>query len=90
MTSSSPAPARVSLRRVNRTFGTHTVLRDVDIEIDPGQVIALLGSSGSGKSTLLRLIAGLDRPTDYPHLEEAYWFAEGVLPLLGKGGLQSP
>jgi len=64
MTSSSPAPARVSLRRVNRTFGTHTVLRDVDIEIDPGQVIALLGSSGSGKSTLLRLIAGLDRPTD--------------------------
>jgi sulfonate transport system ATP-binding protein len=64
MTSSSPAPARVSLRRVNRTFGTHTVLRDVDIEIDPGQVIALLGSSGSGKSTLLRPIAGLDRPTE--------------------------
>jgi sulfonate transport system ATP-binding protein len=64
MTSSSPAPARVSLRGVNRTFGTHTVLHDVDIEIDPGGVIALLGSSGSGKSTLLRLIAGLDRPTD--------------------------
>ena len=64
MTSTSPAPARVSLRGVNRTFGTHTVLHDVDIEIDPGQVIALLGSSGSGKSTLLRLIAGLDRPTD--------------------------
>ena len=64
MTSSSLAPVRVSLRRVNRTFGTHTVLHDVDIEIDPGQVIALLASSGSGKSTLLRLIAGLDRPTD--------------------------
>ena len=41
MTSSSPAPARVSLRRVSRTFGTHTVPHDVDIEIDPGQVIAL-------------------------------------------------
>ena len=64
MTSSSPAPARMSLRHVDRTFGTHTILRDVDIEIDPGQVVALLGSSGSGKSTLLRLIAGLDRPTD--------------------------
>jgi sulfonate transport system ATP-binding protein len=64
MTSSSPGPARVSLRRVNRTFGTHTVLRDVDVEIDPGQVIALLGSSGSGKSTLLRPIAGLGRPTE--------------------------
>jgi sulfonate transport system ATP-binding protein len=62
--STSPAPARVSLRRVNRTFGTHTVLRDVDIEIEPREVVALLGSSGSGKSTLLRLVAGLDRPTD--------------------------
>jgi sulfonate transport system ATP-binding protein len=57
------APAPVSLRAVDRTFGTHTVLREIDIEIAPGEVVALLGSSGSGKSTLLRLIAGLDRPT---------------------------
>lgn len=61
--STNPAPAGVSLRGVNRTFGTRTVLHDVDIEIEPGEVIALLGSSGSGKSTLLRLVAGLDRPT---------------------------
>jgi sulfonate transport system ATP-binding protein len=40
------------------------VLHDVDIEIEPGEVVGLLGSSGSGKSTLLRLVAGLDRPTD--------------------------
>ncbi|WP_082951526.1 ABC transporter ATP-binding protein [Mycobacterium sp. 852002-51057_SCH5723018] len=53
----------MSIRHVNRTFGTHTVLRGVDIEIEPGQVVALLGSSGSGKSTLLRLVAGLDRPS---------------------------
>jgi len=62
--SSSPAPACVSIRRVNRTFGTHTVLDHVDIEIAPGEVVALLGSSGSGESTLLRIVAGLDRPTD--------------------------
>lgn len=63
MSSTRRQPAAVTLRGVGRTFGTHTVLRDITIDIAPGEMIALLGASGSGKSTLLRLVAGLDEPT---------------------------
>jgi sulfonate transport system ATP-binding protein len=65
---SSGTPALpVSFRALRRTFGkgseARTVLRDVDFDVRPGEVLAILGTSGCGKSTLLRATAGLDSPT---------------------------
>ena len=45
---------------LRRSFGDREVLRGVDIDIAPGEFVALLGRSGSGKSTILRALAGLD------------------------------
>jgi sulfonate transport system ATP-binding protein len=60
----------VSLQGVGRTFSAiaaeaapRTVLRDIDLDIVPGEIVSLLGPSGCGKSTLLRQISGLDSPT---------------------------
>lgn len=61
------AAATVRLDGVGRSFpvtgGTREVLREVDLEIAPGEIIAVVGPSGCGKSTLLRLLGGLDAPT---------------------------
>lgn len=53
-------PAPVQLRNVIRQFGEQRVIDGLDLDIAPGEFVALLGASGSGKTTLLRLLAGLD------------------------------
>jgi iron(III) transport system ATP-binding protein len=51
----------VQCRRVRLAYGRTEVLKDVSLDIEPGEFFALLGPSGSGKSTLLRLVAGFNR-----------------------------
>ncbi len=56
----STKPPAVLISGLTRSFGHRTVLRGIDLQIPPGQFVALVGRSGSGKSTLLRALAGID------------------------------
>uniref|UniRef100_UPI0024577916 ATP-binding cassette domain-containing protein n=1 Tax=Nocardia farcinica TaxID=37329 RepID=UPI0024577916 len=62
----SDAPA-VEFRSVSKVFRTgkreHTVLHEIDLRIERGEILGVIGYSGAGKSTLARLINGLEKPT---------------------------
>jgi polar amino acid transport system ATP-binding protein len=55
-------PAAVLFSGVGKSYGTNTVLADLDLEVPVGQRVAIIGRSGSGKTTLLRLLMTLERP----------------------------
>src|ERR1700682_4922595 len=54
----------LEVRGVAKRFGSREVLKNISLNIAPGEFLTLLGESGSGKTTLLRLIAGFEQPTD--------------------------
>ncbi len=53
----------IRYQKVSKSFGDLKVLRDIDLDIAPGEVVAVIGSSGSGKTTLARMLMTLEQPT---------------------------
>ncbi len=57
----------IDMRQIVKTYqsaaGSFTALKSVDLQIDRGEFVAIIGKSGSGKSTLINMITGIDRPT---------------------------
>ncbi|NRH43001.1 sulfate ABC transporter ATP-binding protein [Pseudomonas sp. MS15a(2019)] len=52
----------IEIQDINKRFGTFQALKDINLHIESGELVALLGPSGCGKTTLLRIIAGLEAP----------------------------
>src|SRR6266850_8392398 len=54
--------AFLELKNVNKSFGGASVLKDINLSIEKGEFVAIVGFSGAGKTTLISLIAGLLKP----------------------------
>lgn len=58
---SHPHAPALEVREIRKSYGAHKILRGVDLRVEPGQILGLLGRNGAGKSTLITILCGLRR-----------------------------
>ena len=72
MTQVGETPLALDCRGLRKTYGTRTVLQNLDLQLHAGEYVAIMGESGVGKSTFLNLVAGLD------HADQGDLLIDGV------------
>ncbi|HVB00395.1 MAG TPA: ABC transporter ATP-binding protein [Acidimicrobiales bacterium] len=73
----TPVTPAVELRSVSLAYHGHVVLRDIDLTVEPGEIVAIVGPSGSGKSSLLRALGGFLDPSSGSLLIDGELVADG-------------
>ena len=76
----------IRVQRLNKQFNGHPVLKDIDLNVEPGEVIAIIGPSGSGKTTFLRCLNLLETP-DSGTIQVGDVEIDASRPLKQQGGL---
>jgi simple sugar transport system ATP-binding protein len=62
-TATAARPAAIRAESISKSYGQVTALRDINVHVNPGEVLGLLGDNGAGKSTLIKILTGLIQPT---------------------------
>ena len=82
----------IQVDSLNKRFGNIHAVKDVSLEIHPGQIFGLLGPNGAGKTTLFRMIIGEERPDEgqvsLPDGTRLAYFSQNVGEMAGKSALQ--